>query len=491
MVQEPVQDRLDMPSQGADESSKKDKTMRVSIMEGCFGIGSNTVNDNFLVPFALAIGSTPFQVGVLTALPGIVAPLGQVAGSHRMYSQARGKIIRRGIGGMVVAAGMLLGTANVAMLSTGAWGFLSWFLLAFTSINQFSGGFIGPAWISNMGDIVPTDRRGRYFGKRNLITTATSVALALALSTWLQDFQARGTLIFGFVMLFLLSFAMRFISWGLFWKHHYPPLVITKENHVTLREFIRDLPRTNFGQFTLLVMLITLGQWIGGSFFGVYMLKPVAEGGLGFDYVTYILMGVVNSVVAIVAFPIAGKIGDKCGNVRLMRLGAIIVPTLPIMWMFTTTPLAVALWPQVWGGIGWTAFNLATSNFIYDSVPVQKRGAYVAYYTLVVGLGQIAGGFLGSTLIAMFPPAVFGSGSYLLLFLLSGITRGVFIAIYLPRIKEINLKAKPIFNVKSSGIYKILHEILLREGKKNGNGKNGHSKNKNVHVGVNDQGNVG
>lgn len=485
MVQETANDCPDAQVQDAEESRKKKMTMRLAIAEGCFGIGSNTVNDNFLVPFALAIGSTPFQVGLLTALPGIIAPVGQVTGSHAMYYGSRGRIILSGIGGMVVAAAIVLVMAIIANTSTGTWGFLSWFMLAFISIYHFCGGFMSPAWVSNMGDIVPQDSRGRYFGKRNLITTATSMCLALVLSVWLEEYEARGALILGFVALFSFGFGTRLISWISFWFHHYPPLVITKENHVTLRKFIHDLPKTNFGQFTLLVMLITFGQWIGGSFFGVYMLNPVAEGGLGFDYVTYILMSVVTWVVSLIAFPLAGRFGDKYGNVRLMRLGAIIVPTLPIMWVFTNTALTVALGPQLWGGIGWTAFNLATSNFIYDSVPAQKRGAYVAYYTLIVGIGQIAGGVLGSILIAAFPPTIFGSGSYLLLFLLSGIVRAIFIAIYLPRIKEINQKAKPIFNMKAGGIYKVLHDILLREGKKNGNGKNGHRKHKNESTRIN------
>ncbi|MBN2154274.1 MAG: MFS transporter [Candidatus Lokiarchaeota archaeon] len=474
MAEEIVQERPGDRERSADESLEKNKTMRIAIAEGCFGVGSNTVNDNFLVPFALAIGSTPFQVGLLTALPGIIGPVGQVAGSHAMYSHSRRRIILAGIGGMVVAAAIVLAMAIVATLSTGTWGFITWFMFAFTSIYHFCGGFMGPAWVSNMGDVVPPDARGRYFGKRNLMTTATAMCVALVLSIWVQDFQARGALIIGFVALFLIGFGTRLASWALFWFHYYPPLVITKDDHVTLREFVRDLPRTNFGQFTLLVMLITFGQWIGGSFFGLYMLKPVVEGGLGFDYVTYTLMSVVNWMVASAFFPLAGKIGDKYGHVRLMRIGAIIVPVLPIMWMFTTTPLGVALGPQIFGGIGWTAFNLAASNFIYDNVPAQKRGAYVAYYTIVVGIGQITGGFLGSVLVAAFPPVIFGSGSYLLLFLLSGIARGAFVAIYLPRVKEINQKAKPIFNMKAGGIYKMLHDILLREGKKSGNGNRRH-----------------
>nr|MDO8110857.1 MFS transporter [Candidatus Sigynarchaeota archaeon] len=461
------------------EELKRKSTMKIAITEGCFGIGSNTVTDNFLVPFALAIQSTPFQVGILTALPGIVNPTGQVIGSHLMYTHSRRGIIINGILGMALTGMMLLVMSIFAAITDEIiWEPITWFLLAFYGLYNLAGGLMSPSWVSNMGDIVPPDSRGRYFAKRNLITTATSMSIAMGLSIWLQDFEDHGLVLLGFVILFVIGLGARLTSWGLFHKHYYPRLTITKENHVRLRDFVRDLPRTNFGQFTLLVMLITFGQWIGGSFFNVYMLTPVSGGGLGFDYVTFVFMGVITSLVSLFAFPFVGKFGDKYGNVRLMRLGAIIVPTLPIMWVFLNTPIGIALGPQVWGGIGWTAFNLATSNFIYDSVPSQKRGAYVAYYTLVVGIGQIAGGILGSSIIAIFPPAILGTGAFLVLFLLSGITRAIFVAIYLPRVKEINQKAKPIFNMKAGGIYKVLHDILLREThnhKKNGNG-NGHDK---------------
>ncbi len=457
-----------------EEEKLKKKTMRISIVEGCFGIGSNTVTDNFLVPFALAIQSTPFQVGILTALPGIVNPTGQVIGSHLLYNHSRRGIIINGILGMALTGIMLLAMSIFAAETDEIiWEPITWFLLAFYGLYNFSGGLMSPSWVSNMGDVVPTDSRGRYFAKRNLITTATSLCIALSLSIWLQSFKDHGSVLLGFVVLFIIGLSTRLISWGLFHKHHYPKLTITKENHVKLQDFIRDLPRTNFGQFTLLVMLITFGQWIGGSFFNVYMLTPVSDGGLGFDYVTFVFMGVVTSLVSLFAFPFVGKFGDKYGNVRLMRLGAIIVPTLPIMWMFCNTPLGIALGPQLWGGIGWTAFNLATSNFIYDSISPQKRGAYVAYYTLIVGIGQISGGILGSSIIAFFPPALLGSGAFLLLFFLSGITRAIFVVIYLPRIKEIIQKAKPIFNMKAGGIYKVLHDIMLRGNhnhKKRGNG---------------------
>ena len=448
----------------------KRKTMMISIIEGCFGVGSNSVSDNFLIPFALAIQSTPAQVGILTSMPGIVNPVGQVLGSNLMYTRSRRGIIINGILGMFLTWVFLFALAISVAFSSEVWHPVTWFLLLHYGLYNFFGGYLSPAWVSNMGDIVPEDHRGRYFGKRNLLTTATSMVIALVLSFWLQNYDDSGFLLVGFVALFSVGLGARAVSYGLFHYHYYPPFAISKENHVSLRQFFKDLPRTNFGSFTLLVMFITFGQWIGGSFFSVYMLTPVVNGGLGFDYVTYVFMNVVNLLVALIVFPIVGKFGDKYGNVRLMRLGAIIVPTLPIMWVFTNTALGVALGPQVWGGIGWTAFNLATSNFIYDSVPSQKRGAYAAYYTLVVGIGQTMGGLLGSTIITLFPPTMLGALAFQIIFFLSGVVRAVFVVIYLPRIKEINQKAKPLVIVNIGGAYKHLHDILLRPTlKKNGN----------------------
>lgn len=452
------------------DAKLKSRTMTLSIVEGCFGVGSNSVSDNFLTPFALAIQSTPAQVGILTAMPGIVNPVGQVLGSNIMYTRSRRGIIINGILGILLTWFLLTALALAVVWSNALWQPISWFLLLQYGLYNFFSGYMSPAWVSNMGDIVPADRRGRYFGKRNLLTTAASMILALILSIWLQYFQDEGILLDGFVILFTISLGSRAVSYTLFHYHYFPPFAISKENHVSLRKFFRELPETNFGHFTLLVMFITLGQWIGGSFFNVYMLTPVSEGGLGFNYITYVLMGVVNSIVALIIFPFVGKIGDKYGNVLVMRLGAVIVPTLPIMWVFLNTPLGIALGPQLWGGIGWTAFNLATSNFIYDSVPPQKRGAYTAYYTFIVGIGQTTGGLLGSVIITLFPPTLLGPVAFQILFLLSGIVRAIFVAIYLPRIKEINQKAKPLVNIKVGSMYKHLHDILLRDsGKKNGN----------------------
>ena len=90
---------------------------------------------------------------------------------------------------------------------------------------------------------------------------------------------------------------------------------------------IKEIPKSNFGRFTLFVSLLTLGQWIAGPFFSVYMLSD-----LGFDYSIFILVNISSSIIALFIFPVLGKLSDKFGNVSLLQIGAIIIPLLPILW---------------------------------------------------------------------------------------------------------------------------------------------------------------
>jgi hypothetical protein len=58
--------------------------MRLSIYEGSFGVFSSVLSENTIIPFALSINSSPFQVGLLSSLGNFISPLGQIIGSHQI-----------------------------------------------------------------------------------------------------------------------------------------------------------------------------------------------------------------------------------------------------------------------------------------------------------------------------------------------------------------------------------------------------------------------
>mgnify|MGYP001578516286 FL=1 len=86
------------------------------------------------------------------------------------------------------------------------------------------------------------------------------------------------------------------------------------------------------------------------------------------------------------------------------------------------------------GGVGWAAFNLAASNFIYDSVTPQRRALCVSYFNIFNGIGVFFGATLGGLLTHYL--AISFMNKFLFVFLISGVLRFLFVIIMLPFLKE-------------------------------------------------------
>ena len=454
----------------SDDENLKRKTMRVSIAEGSFGVFSSMLSDNYIVPFALFLNSSPLQIGILSSLGNLISPLGQIIGSRRIEKKTRKSILMTGIIGMGATWPLYLILVLLTFLEF-LHLVLPWILIGFFLLYMMFSGIMNPPWFSVMGDVVPENSRGRYFAKRNLITNAIALIGILSLSFFLDWFKALGIVFFGFILIFIFGFFSRGISAYLFTKHYYPPFDFDRKDHIKFSTMIKEIPKSNFGRFTLFVSLLTLGQWIAGPFFSVYMLSD-----LGFDYSIFIMVNVSSSIIALFIFPVLGKLSDKFGNVRLLQIGAIIIPFLPILWIFFDTPLGLILGPQLLGGIGWTSFNLAASNFIYDNIAGKMRGTYIAFYNFILGISILIGGIAGGFIIT-YVPIIF-MNRFHFIFLISGIVRIVIVILMLPMIKEVRVTTKPVFNLKNLSIYKWLFDLTLRNQNKNKNLKK-NLKNKN------------
>jgi len=413
--------------------------MKLSIKEGSFAGVSLTGSDNFIIPYALALQANNVQVGILSSLAGIISPSAQIVGSRMMESHLRKRIL---VTGVFLQALMWLSYLALAFLFINNISviILPILLIIFYIIYQIFGNIAGPPWFSLMGDVVPEDHRGRYFAKRNLITTVIALSSVVVISIMLDIFKIAGLVLYGFCIFFIIALICRSISAKLLSRHYYPPFTFEKSHHVSLRKFIREIPKENFGRFTLYVALINFGQMIAGPFFPVYMLSTSTYGGLGFDYFTFIVVNLSASFLGLLIFPLLGRFSDKFGNIAMLRISSIALPLIPILWAFFSTPPSTPLTPfiliigpQVLSGFGWTAFNLAASNFIYDSIVSEKRGLYVAYYNFILGIGIVGGGLLGSYIISL-PTFI---NHFHFIFLVSGIVRAIIIVVLLFRIKEV------------------------------------------------------
>jgi MFS family permease len=413
------------------ELELKQKTMKTSIQEGsCAGL-SLVFGDNYIAPYAMALNASDSQVGLLSAFVGLISPVGQIIGSRLIEKHSRRSIASRAAASQALMWIPML-SLGLIYAATGPENIFPLILIGLFVLYIISGNITGPAWFSLMGDIVPEEQRGRYFAKRNVIYNSIALSATLGVSFMLDSFKSESeNMVFtGFAIIFFIAFVMRMLSSYFLSKHYEPKLKLEKGYFVPLHQFLKTLPATNFGKFVIFVALINFGQMIAGPFFSVYMIQV-----LNFEYWVFTTVNLSATFVGLLLFPLLGRIGDKYGNIHLLRIGAIIVPFLPLFWLFLTDPLSLILLPQLLGSIGWNAFNLAASNFIYDSIDSQHRALYAAYYNFTVGMGIFFGGLIGSIIIGIIPITFMSKFHFV--FLLSSIVRIGVLLILLPKIKEI------------------------------------------------------
>jgi MFS family permease len=405
------------------------------------------------------MGASPFQVGMISSSGGFFSPIGQIVGSREMEKHSRRIMLFIGIFGQLILMAFFMFLAffyHFSYISSEA----TWILLFLYLIYLFCAGLMTPPWFSIMGEVVPEYKRGRYFAKRNLINNIVALSGTLIIAFALDWYKAIDLILIGFMLVFFIGFITRGLSFTLFHFHYYPPFQFQISDHVSMKKFMGELPKSNFGHFTIFVAFLIFAQWISTPFFTVYMLLD-----LEFSYTELIIINLSQLMFGLFFFPLFGWLADKKGNVFILRLGSIIIPFLPLMWIFVKTPIGIILGPQLFGGIGWTAFNLATANVIYDNIPSHKRGEYVAFYNFFLGIGIILGGLLGSYIIQYIP--ITFMYPILFIFLLSFIARGIVVIVFLPKIKEVRkIEVKPIYNAKTMPMYKWLYDILLREHSK-------------------------
>ena len=172
-----------------DESLKK-KALRVSIAEGSANSFSTGVSNSFITPFALKLSSKDLNIGILSAISGLVSPLAQLFGSKMMETYSRKNIVLKSV---LWQAILWLPLTIIALLKF--YGIyensLIYLLIIGYSLITFLGGLYYPAWFSWLGDLISDKEKGKYFAKRNTIIGIVEL-LAVILSTFIIQYSENG-----------------------------------------------------------------------------------------------------------------------------------------------------------------------------------------------------------------------------------------------------------------------------------------------------------
>jgi MFS family permease len=406
--------------------------LRLSIIEGMLSnIHVSITTGAFLTGFALLLGASSFELGVIGALP-FVSQLFQFVGAYLEERTGQRRMLT------VVSAGISRGLwAVIALLPFAglpAPARLAIFLLVLVA-SQAAIGITANAWTSWMTDLVPARQRGRYFGTRNTIASVTAILSSWGAGVALDSLRQQQQDALGYAIIFGAAALAALVGVAVLTRQPEPPM--RRIARVQVAElFSAPFRVRSFRTLSLLATGWALVTGIASPFFNAYGIQK-----LNLSFTILAQFAIATSAVAIVTQPYIGRLQDRLGNKTVLVGSMVGVILLPWGWVFSTPTNQIPLWlTSIFSGVFWPGITQGMVNLVMERAPAEGRGAFLAFYGAVTGLGTFAAGLLGGLIATALGPQlqlVVGGVTltqYTLLFAASSVGRAIMALIYARRL---------------------------------------------------------
>lgn len=393
------------------------RSLNYSIVDGvghAYMMGSG---ESYLMTFAISMGLSSFNLGLLASVPLIIASIFQVLIVDRLHTiHSRKKFCEIFIFGqaLVWIAIFLIPQNYPEHKALG--------LIFAVTLFHATAQIISPVWNAWMGTLLNPRERGKYFGKRNRWRAVFQLIGFLIAGTILQ-YHGRDNAVWGFGIIFSLAMIARMIS-GLALHQMSDPHYVAPKNHIPfgLIKFVTRSPQNNFGRFVLFAFAILIATNIASPFFTAYMLRE-----LQFSYRQLTAALGTSLLFQFLSFQSWGILGDRFGNHKILKVTSVGAATLPLLWLFSTNFWFILVF-QALSGIFWSGFNLAAVNYIFDAVKPSNLPRCTAYYNFLGNMGVCIGSVLGGFFLQTFETHPLSTGTlwhspFLSIFLFSGVLR--------------------------------------------------------------------
>lgn len=410
-------------------------SLRISVIEGMYCSIMVGLGEAYLGQFCIALGGTPFQLGLISTLPPLIGAISMLLGvwSLDRFTSRRKLIVPAAL--FQALTWLVILTLPFSPLSGNERVFC---LIALSCLYFASGNLGAPAWSSLIGDLVPANVRGRYFGYRNQqcgwATFLAMIAggLALELATRLHHEAI------GYVVLFIISFLARARSSYFLSTYDDPVYSPKKEDYFSFWDFLRRSPRSNFARFVYFIALMSFAVNISGPFVLYYLRHDLQT--------PYLPLSALTGVVLVTQFLTMqnwGRLVDEFGSRRILGFCGFGLAIIPGLWVVSSQFWWIFC-VQAYSGVCWAGFNLSTSNFMFDAVTPPKRARCAAFQTFINTIFVFSGALTGGYLAEHLPhdlPLSHGiwtiESNYFRLFLLSCFLRFGVLALFYPLFREV------------------------------------------------------
>ncbi|GAP14751.1 arabinose efflux permease [Longilinea arvoryzae] len=358
---------------------------------GGYGV-LNATALTFLNIYATRIHAGTEQIGILNAIPALMTMLLSLPAGPYLEKRSLTKtsivlgILHRSYYMLLVLLPFILNEKLQVNL-----------LIALTFIMYIPYSAFALAFNSLFSAAVPPEWRGYFAGARNALFAVVTILMAL-LSGYLLEVLPFPI---GYQVVFGLGFIGAMVSTYHIARIRVPENVRANSieanrgrERLSLIDQVRKSLRIDIlhGPFLRVLILLTIFHfchYLPSSIFPVFMVNNLhltdqtISVGTSLFYVTMFIGSLQHS-----------RIVNRFGNRWVVGIGMVLMATYPATLSLATGP-ALYLVANILGGFAWSLCGTALFNYLLESVPVESRPSYLAWFSVLANFGVLAGSLLG------------------------------------------------------------------------------------------------
>lgn len=384
----------DLRSDGSGLSSQKtlEKNIRINIYHGVVSTIALNLASPFLGIFAVKLGASNFEVGLLSSGPALVSLLSMIPGGKlidRCDDQKRIvcllTILQRVFYLFIAAIPFFTRDKQAALL-----------VLA-VAIMNIPASVANVGWQAYISRIVPARRRADAFAARNRLMNMAATTVVLITGGIIDAIGFP----LGYQIVFFLAFLMSLVEiWVL--DHiddRYCPKVSTAGNNssgiiLSIIDDIKEISKAGpFKRYMLASILFYFAWQVPWPLFTLYQVKVLKANNLWVS-----LLSLANTGGSLVGYGFWVRQMNKYGNLKTLFMSSIWIFIVPLAYAFSKNLVTVALFNLLTGAI-FSGVNLALFNALLEVSPEERKATYIAYYTTAVNASAIVAPMAGVGLL--------------------------------------------------------------------------------------------
>jgi MFS family permease len=372
-----------------------DTGLKLILKEGLTTEAMTTLTGGtFLVAFALLLGASNFQIGLLASLPTFTN-IFQLTSIWlvRRYNNRRAVSVICSVLARIPL--LLIGSLPFVFPDHAPVNLLLFFLFFF----YLFGSIAGPSWNAWMKDLVPGEILGTYFSKRGRYSQILNVILSVILA-FVVDYIRKhypDMELTTYASMFLLAGVIGLAGAAVLSRVPEPFSYLDKE-HI-LRLFLRPLKDLNFRRLLVFNSAWLFAVNMATPFFTVFMLKTL---GLTLTYV--IPLAILSQLSSIFTIGLWGVFADRYSNKTIIAICAPLYLCCVIAWCFVgiytnlVSNLALLAMIHIGSGASNAGINLALTNIGLKLAPSKEAIVYLSVKNIITSvfssLAPLIGGYL-------------------------------------------------------------------------------------------------